>query len=196
MFSAPFESAFITVPHPRQTYNPRSTRLASRFCSQHEHVFEVSRSLTTITVIPLAFVLYVSKFVKRSNAHPCKPLLPRSPQFRGLPVSPSSRMPSRLPTAIVPTPRSTHSDTGCWVSEYQADVNAALNITDRYLSGESHSREYTSGDDSAEEGGRLTVPQDSQAVDESHSDSFAHQKSTISGDDADTQQETLGTNAS
>ena len=127
----------------------------------------MSRSLTTITVIPLAFVLYVSKFVKRSNAHPCKPLLPRSPQFRGLPVSPSSRMPSRLPTAIVPTPRSTHSDSGCGVSEYQADVNAALNIADRHLSGESHSREYTSGDDSAEEGGRLTVPQDSQAVDES-----------------------------
>ena len=64
----------------------------------------------------------------------------------------------------------------CWVSEYQADVNAALNIADRYLSGESHSREHTGGDDSAEEGGRLTVPQDSQA-------------------DA-TQQETLGTNAS
>ena len=86
------------------------------------------------------------------------------------------------------------SNSECWVSEYQADVNAALNIAGRYLenqrfststrisdsldlSGESHSREYTSGDDSAEEGGRLTVPHDSQA-------------------DADTQQETLGTYAS
>jgi len=43
-------------------------------------------------------------------------------------------------------------------------------------SGESHSREHTSGDDSAEEGD-ATVPQDSQA-------------------DAETQQETLGTYAS
>jgi len=68
------------------------------------------------------------------------------------------------------------SNSECWVSEYQADVNAALNIADRYLSGESHSREYTSGDDSAEEGGHLTVPQDSHA-------------------DA-TMQETLGPNAS
>jgi transposase, IS605 OrfB family, central region len=55
------------------------------------------------------------------------------------------------------------SNSECWVSEYQADVNAAFNIADRYLSGESHSREHTSGDDLAEEGGRLTVPQDSQA---------------------------------
>ena len=55
------------------------------------------------------------------------------------------------------------SNSECWVSEYQADINAALNIADRYLSGESHSREDTSGDDSAEDGGRLTVPQDSQA---------------------------------
>jgi hypothetical protein len=66
------------------------------------------------------------------------------------------------------------SNSECWVSEY---LNAALNIADRYLSGESHSREHTSGDNSAEEGGRLTVPQDSQA-------------------DADTQQETLVTYAS
>jgi len=44
-------------------------------------------------------------------------------------------------------------------------------------SAESHSREHTSGDDSAEEGDVLTVPQDSQA-------------------DAETQQETLGTYAS
>jgi IS605 OrfB family transposase len=65
----------------------------------------------------------------------------------------------------------------CWVSEYQADVNAALNIADRYSSGESRSREHTDGDDSAGDGARLTAPQDSQA-------------------DADTQQETLGTYAS
>jgi putative transposase len=65
----------------------------------------------------------------------------------------------------------------CWVSEYQADVSATLNIADRYLSGESHSREHTNGNDSAEEGGRLTVPQDSHA-------------------DTDSQQETLGTYAS
>ncbi|MEE6210346.1 transposase [Salarchaeum sp. III] len=69
------------------------------------------------------------------------------------------------------------SNSECWVSEYHADVNAALNIADRYLSGESHSREDTSGDDSAEEGGRLTVPQDSHA-------------------DADTQQATRGPYAS
>ncbi|WP_312911954.1 RNA-guided endonuclease InsQ/TnpB family protein [Natronosalvus caseinilyticus] len=68
------------------------------------------------------------------------------------------------------------SNSECWISAYHADINAALNIADRYLSGESHSREHTSGNDSAEGGGRLTVPQDSQA-------------------DA-TQQETLGTNAS
>ncbi len=105
------------------------------------------------------------------------------------------------------------SNSMCWVSEYQADLNAALNIADRYLenrrlststrisdsldlSGESHSREHTSGDDSAEDGARLTAPQDSQAVNESLRDSFAHQKSKISGDDADTQQATLGTYAS
>ena len=49
-------------------------------------------------------------------------------------------------------------------------------IADHYLSGESHSREYTSGE-SAEDGGRLTVPKDSQA-------------------DGDTQQGTLGTYSS
>lgn len=69
------------------------------------------------------------------------------------------------------------SNVECWVSEYQADISAALSITDRYLSRESHSGEHTDGNDSAEDGGRLTVPQDSQA-------------------DADTQQETLGTYAS
>ena len=42
-------------------------------------------------------------------------------------------------------------------------VYAALNIVDRFLSGESHSRDHTDGDDSAEGGGRLTVPQDNQA---------------------------------
>jgi transposase len=66
------------------------------------------------------------------------------------------------------------SNPECWVSEYQADVNAALNIANRYLSGGSHSTEDTSGDDSADDVGRLTVPQGSQA-------------------DADTQQEMLGT---
>lgn len=116
MFSAPFESTFITALHPRQTYKPRFTRLASRFCPQHEHVFDVSCSLTVTTAIPSTFALYVSRFVKRSNAHPCKPSLPRSPQFRTSTVSSSSRIPSRLPTAIVPTPRSTHSATMCLVT--------------------------------------------------------------------------------
>ena len=64
----------------------------------------------------------------------------------------------------------------CWMGEYQADVNGAINIADRSLSGESHSREHTDGDDSAEDGGCLTAPQDTSA-------------------DA-TQQETLGTYAS
>ncbi|MFC6733934.1 transposase [Haladaptatus sp. DYSN1] len=50
----------------------------------------------------------------------------------------------------------------CGVSEYQADINASLNIADRYLSGESHSREHTDGDDSVEDGGQLTAPQDTQ----------------------------------
>ena len=65
----------------------------------------------------------------------------------------------------------------CWVDEYQADVNGAINIADRYLSGESYSREHRDGDDSAEDGGRLTAPQDSHA-------------------DAETQQGTRGMNAS
>jgi IS605 OrfB family transposase len=51
----------------------------------------------------------------------------------------------------------------CWMGEYQADVNGAVNIADRYLSGESRSREHETDDDSAEDGGRLTAPQDSQA---------------------------------
>ncbi len=61
--------------------------------------------------------------------------------------------------------------------EYQADVNGAITIADRYRSGESHSREHTNGNDSAEDGGRLTAPQDSHA-------------------DADTQQATRRTDAS
>lgn len=65
----------------------------------------------------------------------------------------------------------------CWVSEYQCDINAALNLADRYLSGESHPSEHTDDDDSAEDGARLTAPQDSQA-------------------DAEAQQLTLGTYAS
>jgi transposase len=56
-------------------------------------------------------------------------------------------------------------------------VNGAVNIADRYLSGESRSREHPNDDDSAEDGARLTAPQDSQA-------------------DAEVQQATLGTYAS
>ncbi|WP_049984145.1 zinc ribbon domain-containing protein [Halorubrum sp. BV1] len=69
------------------------------------------------------------------------------------------------------------SNDACWIEEYQADINAALNIADRYLSGESRSREHENDDDSAEDGASLTGPQDSQA-------------------DAETQQATLGTYAS
>ncbi|TQQ78510.1 transposase [Halonotius terrestris] len=69
------------------------------------------------------------------------------------------------------------SNDACWIEEYQADINAALNIADRYLSGESRSREHENGDDSAEDGASLTGPQDSQA-------------------DAETQQATLGMYAS
>ncbi|MDQ2054481.1 transposase [Halobellus sp. H-GB7] len=49
----------------------------------------------------------------------------------------------------------------CWMGEYQADVNGAVNIADRYLSGESRFKEHENDDDSAEDGGRLTAPQDS-----------------------------------
>ncbi|MDB2272774.1 transposase [Halorubrum ezzemoulense] len=75
------------------------------------------------------------------------------------------------------------SNDGCWVGEYQADVNGAINIADRYRSGESHrqsdwaSRQKAGADDSATDGASLTGPQDSQA-------------------DAETQQTTLGTYAS
>ncbi|WP_435181123.1 RNA-guided endonuclease TnpB family protein [Halorussus sp. AFM4] len=71
----------------------------------------------------------------------------------------------------------------CWVSKYHADMNAALNIADRYRSGESQSQsdrdsgQKVAGDDSATDGASLTGPQDNQA-------------------DAETQQETLGTDAS
>jgi len=69
------------------------------------------------------------------------------------------------------------SNDACWIGEYQADINAALNIADRYLSGESRSREHENDNDSAEDGASLTRPQDSQV-------------------DAETQQATLGTYAS
>jgi IS605 OrfB family transposase len=75
------------------------------------------------------------------------------------------------------------SNDECWVGEYQADVNAAINIADRYRSGESHrrsdrtSRQKAGDDDLATDGASLTGPQDSQA-------------------DAEIQQETLGTYAS
>ena len=50
------------------------------------------------------------------------------------------------------------SNDGCWVGAYQADVNGAINIADRYRSGESHrqsdrtSRQKTGDDDSATDG--------------------------------------------
>ena len=49
------------------------------------------------------------------------------------------------------------------MGEYQPDVTGAVNIADRYLRGESRSREHENDDDSAEDGARLTAPQDSQA---------------------------------
>src|SRR6056297_1171538 len=69
MFSAAFTSAFATVPHSSQTYNPRSTRFASRFRPQHEHDLDVSRSDTRSTVMPSISALYSSICVKQSNAH-------------------------------------------------------------------------------------------------------------------------------
>ncbi|MBX0297204.1 RNA-guided endonuclease TnpB family protein [Haloarcula nitratireducens] len=75
------------------------------------------------------------------------------------------------------------SNDDCWLGEYQADMNGAINIADRYRSGESHRqndrtfRQKAGDDDSATDGASLTGPQDSQA-------------------DAETQQETLGTYAS
>ena len=75
------------------------------------------------------------------------------------------------------------SNDDCWVDEYQADVNGAITIADRYRSGESHrrsdrtSRQKAGADDSATDGALLTGPQDSHA-------------------DAETQQETRGPYAS
>ena len=58
----------------------------------------------------------------------------------------------------------------CWVSEYQADLNAAINIADRYLAGESQFRtdQKETGDDSSGDGASLTGPQDSRSEDETH----------------------------
>ena len=75
------------------------------------------------------------------------------------------------------------SNDDCWVGEYQADVNGAINIADRYRSGESHrqsdrtSRQKADDNDSATDGASLTGPQDSHA-------------------DAEIQQETRGPYAS
>ncbi len=80
-----------------------------------------------------------------------------------------------------PTFRCSNDD--CWLGEYQADVNGAINIADRYRSGESHrqsdrsSRQKAGDDDSATDGASLIGPQDSHA-------------------DAEIQQETRGTYAS
>ncbi len=75
------------------------------------------------------------------------------------------------------------TNTECWISEYQADVNAAINIADRYSAGESQPRtdrcsgQKVAADDSGGDGASLTGPQDSHA-------------------DAETQQETRGPYAS
>lgn len=71
----------------------------------------------------------------------------------------------------------------CWVSEYQADVNGALNIAERCPAGESQpqsdrdSGQKVVADDSGGDGASLTGPQDSHT-------------------DAETRQETCGTYAS
>ena len=44
----------------------------------------------------------------------------------------------------------TCTNDACWMGEYQTDVNGAINIAERCLSGENHSREHTDGNDSAE----------------------------------------------
>jgi IS605 OrfB family transposase len=49
------------------------------------------------------------------------------------------------------------SNSECWVSEYQADINAAINIADRYLNEQNQSIEETSVDTPVEEEERLTV---------------------------------------
>jgi putative transposase len=75
------------------------------------------------------------------------------------------------------------TNAACWVGTYQADVNGALNLADRYLAGESHPRTYLDAgekdgdDDSGGDGASLTGPQDSRG-------------------DAETQQSTLETHAS
>ncbi len=69
MFTAPFTSVFIITPHDSQPYNPRSTRVESRFRPQHEHVLLVPRSLFRSTRMPCSSALYSSKRVKRSNSH-------------------------------------------------------------------------------------------------------------------------------
>jgi len=57
----------------------------------------------------------------------------------------------------------------CWVSEYQADINGALNIADRYPAGENQpqsdqrSGQKVVGNDLGGDGASLTGPQDSQA---------------------------------
>jgi len=66
------------------------------------------------------------------------------------------------------------SNDDCWLGEYQADVNGAINIADRYRSGESHRRsDRSSGqkvgaDDSATDGASLTGPQDNHTEGETH----------------------------
>ncbi|MFB6299391.1 MAG: zinc ribbon domain-containing protein, partial [Halobacteriales archaeon] len=63
------------------------------------------------------------------------------------------------------------SNDDCWVGEYQADVNGAINNADKYhdRSGESHGRservcrQKAGDDDSATDGASLTGPQDSHA---------------------------------
>ena len=77
---------------------------------------------------------------------------------------------------------SSHDD-DCWVEVYQADINAALNIADRYRSRERQSQNDRTGsqkatvDDSATDGALLTGPQDTHS-------------------DAETQQTTIGRYAS
>jgi len=100
MFTAPFTSAFIVAPHDSQTYGPRSTRFASRFRPQHQHVFDVFRSDTRSTRIPCSSALYSKSVVKRSNSHPWSFLFPRLPQFRESPCS-SSRILLKSPLALV-----------------------------------------------------------------------------------------------
>lgn len=76
----------------------------------------------------------------------------------------------------------------CWVSEYQADVNAALNIADRYRysysSGESRPREDAGGDDSAGDGARLTAPQDTSRSEDHPDDHHSESESGASDDNA------------